>query len=211
MKRIILFSLLILTMVSCFSIRSPYIATNYYYLTQEPFSFKNIAQIEAFIVFLDFSVPEELYDNRLMIWFDDGTVQKFSYHRFNSDYSDVINNFIFSRMNLSKAFKYGVATFNSAILPDFLLEGKVLEFKTFAERKDKKKNWVVATLQVDLIKYEPISVRKKVVLSQIYTQKVDFQEREQAKIVQAYSKALSTIVDKIILDVQSAVSQIDEK
>ncbi|MFN3270696.1 hypothetical protein D9V84_01315 [Bacteroidetes/Chlorobi group bacterium Naka2016] len=211
MKRLLLTITLSVALSGCFSIRTPFIPTNYYYLNQEPLSFKNIAQIETFLVIRDFAVPEELFDNRLMIWFDDGTVQKFNYHRFNSDYADIINNFIFSRMNLSKAFKFGVASFNSAIVPNFILEGKVLEFKALAEKKDKKKNWVQVSIQINLIKYEPISTNKPVVLSQIYSQRIDFEEREYTRIAKSFSKALSLIVDKMILDIQSAIAHYSEE
>lgn len=211
MKKQIITIILFLSLSSCFSIRTPFIPINYYYLNQETFSFRNIAEIETYIVFREFNVPEELYDNKLMIWYDDGTVQKFNYHRFHSDYPELINNFIYNRFNLSKAFKYGLTTFNSSIVPNFILEGNVLEFKTFAHKKDKKKNWVQVTIQSTLVKYKPLAPVKEVVFSHTYSQKMEVPERENSSFVQGFSKALSLVVDKMILDIQSAIAHLDEK
>lgn len=206
MKRIFLIFAIPFFLSSCFSIRSPFVPINYYYLSQEPFSFKNIAEIETYLVVREFTVPNDLLDDRLMIWYDDGTVQKFNYHRFSADYSKVINNFILTRMNLSRAFKYGVFSLSSAVVPNFILEGQVLEFKTYTERKDKKKNWTQIALQINMIKYEPMATNKKVVFTKTYSQRIDFDKQTQTNIVQNYSKALALLVDKMILDIQSAIA-----
>lgn len=211
MKKLFISTILLFSFAGCFSIRTPFIPINYYYLNQEAFSFRNIAEIETYIVFREFNVPDELYDNKLMIWFDDGTVQKFNYHRFSSDYPELINNFIFNRFNLSKAFKYGITTFNSSIVPNFILEGNVLEFKSYASKKDKKRNWVQITLNANLIKYLPMTTNKEIVFSNTYSQRIEVQERDNSLFVLGYSKALSLIVDKMILDVQSAIAHFEEK
>ncbi|MCX7909161.1 MAG: ABC-type transport auxiliary lipoprotein family protein [Ignavibacteria bacterium] len=200
------FIALLFLFAGCVSIRTPFIPTQYYYLSQEPFSFRNIAEIETNIVFREFTVPEELFDNRLMIWYEDGTVQKLQYHRFNSDYSDLLNNFIFTRMNLAKAFKFGINKLNTANVPDYILEGNILEFKAYSEKKDKKKNWVQIALQVNLLKFNPMSTNQNSVFSKIYTQRYEVTEPEYSKFVQSFSKALSLLVDKIILDIQSTIA-----
>ncbi len=198
--------LIVLFFFGCFSIRSPYIPTKYYSLNQMPFSFKNIAELETFVIFKDFSVPEELVDNRLMVWFEDGSVQKYNYHRFTADYGQLINDFILTRMNLSKAFKYGISVSSSTIVPDYIIEGKVLEFRSFGDKENKLRNWVNVSIQVTLLKYVPISNQNKVVLSKVYSQKVERQSKEPSKIPSAFSIALSTIVDKMIFDLQRAIT-----
>jgi ABC-type uncharacterized transport system auxiliary subunit len=196
-----------LLLTGCFSIRTPFIPTQYYTLNQQPFSFKNIAELETFILFKDFSVPEELVENKIMVWFEDGSVQKYNYHRFTTDYPELINNFIFTRLNLSKAFKYGISNSSSTIVPNFILEGKVFEFRAYSDSKDKSKNWVNVAIQVNLLKYVPITNQNKVVLSKVYTQKVERSSREVATIPQAFSIALSTIVDKMLIDLQTATAE----
>lgn len=191
--------------MGCLSIRTPYVPINYYYLNQEPFSFRNIAELETYIAYKEFTVPEELFDNRFMIWFDDGTVQKFNYHRFNADYSELINSFIFTRLNQSKAFKFGVAQLNSSIVPNYIIEGSILEFKSYAEKEDKKKNWVQVSILVNLVKYKPLTTKKEIVFSKTYSQKFDISERENSKFVHGYSKLLSLLIDKVIFDIQSAI------
>ncbi|MFN3307114.1 MAG: hypothetical protein ACK42Z_08020 [Candidatus Kapaibacteriota bacterium] len=207
MKRNPIKFLLLLVLTSCFSVRTPYIPTIYYYLNHEAFSFRNIATIETYILLKEFSVPDELLDNRIVIWYDDGTIQKFNYHRFNTDYSELLNGFIYSRFNQSKAFKYGVASFNTAIVPNYILEGSIIEFKAFASRQDKKKNWVQISFNVNLIKYEPLEQNKKIIHSGNYSQKLEVSERENSIIVQAFSKLFSLMTDKLILDIQSAIAQ----
>ncbi len=203
MKKYWLYSLILL--MGCLSIRTPYVPVNYYYLNQEPFSFRNIAELETYIAYKEFTVPEELFDNRFMIWFDDGTVQKFSYHRFNADYSEIINSFIFIRLNQSKAFKFGVNQLNSSIVPNYIIEGSILEFKSYAEKEDKKKNWVQVSILVNLVKYKPLTTKKEIVFSKTYAQKFDISERENSKFVEGYSKLLSLLIDKVIFDIQSAI------
>jgi ABC-type uncharacterized transport system auxiliary subunit len=210
MKKHLLLLLFGVLLAGCFSLRTPFIPINYYYLQQENFSFKSIAQIEAFVVYKDFSVPDELYDNRLMIWYDDGTVQKLNYHRFAADYHEILNNFIFSRFNLSNAFKYGIATLGSSIVPDYIIEGKILGFKAIAKKNDKKQNWVIVEIQVSLIKYKPLSSQNTIVFSKTYSQRIEVNERDNSKFVQSFSHALSLTVDKMILDIQSAIAHDNE-
>jgi ABC-type uncharacterized transport system auxiliary subunit len=119
----------------------------------------------------------------------------------------LINNFIFTRLNLSKAFKYGISNSSSTIVPNFILEGKVFEFRAYSDSKDKSKNWVNVAIQVNLLKYVPITNQNKVVLSKVYTQKVERSSREVATIPQAFSIALSTIVDKMLIDLQTATAE----
>lgn len=207
MKRNLLGSLLLLAVISCFSLRTPYIPIVYYYLTQEAFSFRNIATIETYVIFKEFSIPDELLDSRIVICYDDGTMQRFNYHRFSSDYSELLNNFIYSRLNQSKAFKYGVSTFNTATVPNYIIEGSILDFKAYANRKDKLKNWVQISFNVKLIKYEPLEQNKKIIFSANYSQKLDVPERENSKFVQGFSKLFSLMIDKMILDIQSAIAQ----
>lgn len=198
--------ILFLLFFGCLSIRTPYIPTKYYSLNQMPFNFKNIAELETFVIFNDFSVPEELVDNRIMVWFGDGSVQKYNYHRFTTDYVALINDFILTRLNLSKAFKFGVSVTSSTIVPDYIIEGKVLEFRAYSDKENKSRNWVYVSIQVTLLKYVPISNQNKVVLSKVYTQKVERQGKEPLTIPPAFSIALSTIVDKMIFDLQGAIT-----
>jgi len=208
MKRI-QFRIIIISwfLVGCFSIRTPYIPTQYYTLNQQPYAFKNIAELETFVLYKEFTVPEELVDNKVIVWFEDGSVKKYNYHRFTSDYPDLINDFIFTRLNLSKAFKYGISNSSSSIIPQFILEGKILEFRAYGDSKDKNKSWVNVAIQANLLKYIPVTNQNKVVLSKVYSQRVDFTSREISSIPQAFSTALSAIVDRLIIDLQTVIAE----
>ncbi|MCX7880251.1 MAG: hypothetical protein N2517_06285 [Ignavibacteria bacterium] len=206
MRKLHLFLILAFLGTSCFSIRTPYIPTRFYSLTQEAFSFKNIATIDAIILMRDFLVPSNLLGTNLFFIHDDGSVEKFYYHKFSTDYQEAINDFIRARLNLSRAFSFSILSTNSSLLPEYVLEGEVLEFYIYSKRKDKV--FVVQiSIQVTLTPYKPLASERNIILSKIYSYSIEKKNIEVNEMSKELSKGLSSIVDKMIFDIQSAIIQ----
>lgn len=192
---------------SCVNFRTEYPKIQYYSLQQLPFTFRSIASMDVLIAFKDFRVPAELETNSLMTKWKDGRVQKYYYFRWSSDYSEMISDFIFARFNLSGGFSKPVVYTSSMVIPDYYLDCQVVDFSAYSDDEDAKSNFVQVSLHISLTQRVPMSVENNIVLSKLYTQKVERENKFAESIPPAFSKALSLLVDKIILDVQSSIAQ----
>lgn len=196
-----------LILQSCINFRTDYPKIKYYSLQQLPFTFRSIASLDALIAFKDFRIPSELETNSIVAKWKDGRVQKYYYFRWSSDYLEMISDFIFARFNLSGGFSKPIVYASSMVLPDYFFDCQVIDFSAYSDNDDAKGNFVQVSLHISLTQRLPMSTGNNIVLSKLYTQKVERENEFAESIPPAFSKALSLVVDKIILDVQSAIAQ----
>ncbi len=197
----------VLILQGCINFKSEYPKIKYYTLQQMPFSFRNIASLDVLIAFRDFSVPAELETNSILTKWGDGNVQKYYYFRWSSDYLEMISDFIFTRFNLSNGFSKPIVNSSSMLLPDYFFDCQIIDFSAYSDNEETKGNYVQVSLHISLTRRLSISSKTNIVLSRLYTQKVERENEFAESIPPAFSKALSLVVDKIIMDVQSVVSQ----
>jgi ABC-type uncharacterized transport system auxiliary subunit len=206
-KCLLLAIVLVVALQACINFRTEYPKIQYYSLEQLPFTFRSIASLNVLIAFKDFRVPAELETNSLMTKWKDGRVQKYYYFRWSSDYSEMISDFLVKRFNLSGGFSKPVVYASSMVIPDYYLDCQVIDFSAYSDDEDAKGNFVQVSLHISLEQRLPMSVGNNIVLSRLYTQKIERGNKFAESIPPAFSKALSLIVDKIILDVQSTIAQ----
>lgn len=200
---------IVLAMASqaCINFRTEYPKIKYYSLQQLPFTFRSIASLDVLIAFKDFRVPAELETNSLITKWKDGNLQKYYYFRWSSDYSEMISDFLITRFNLSGGFSKPVVYASSMVIPDYYLDCQVIDFSAYSDDEDTEGNFVQVSLHISLNQRLPMSVKNNIILSKLYTQKVERENKFAESIPPAFSKALSLLVDKIILDVQSIIAQ----
>lgn len=198
---------LVVALQTCINFRTEYPEIKYYSLQQLPFTFRNIASLDVLIAFKDFRVPSELETNSLIAKWKDGRVQKYYYFRWSSDYLEMISDFIITRFNTSGGFSKPVVYASSMVIPDYYFDCQVIDFSAYSNDEDAKGSFVQVSLHISLEQRLPMSVKNNIVLSKLYTQKVERENEFAESIPPAFSKALSLLVDKIILDVQSTIAQ----
>lgn len=209
MKQNIFTICLILLLQSCFSFRSEYPPIKYYYLKQEPFSFKNIAKMDVVLAFEDFDFPYEvLCTNQLHVRLTDNIVKKYFYHRWVESPNRLIMDFIIQRFNTANAF-VGIVKLSSSTLPDFILKGQVLDFSAYSGGEKSEENYVSISIRIWIVKLGSIYNENKIVFDNIYTVLQPQLNSQVESIAPAFSKALSILVDKMLFDLQSALVEVN--
>ena len=207
MKVITCLILSLLLTSGCFSIKSDYPRVEYYRLSPEPLSLKNIAKINASLLVRDFSAGGELDTEHLTVLWSDNQVQQYYYHRWVNDCATLVTDFIINRYNQYNAFGGSVVRSSSYILPDYILEGQILELIAVNNaEKSKEPCNVSLSIQVNLLSRIPLKPENKVVLSKVYNLKVPRENNSVKTIVTAASKGISQIADKLLIDIQTAIA-----
>lgn len=201
------FLLFTIILSSCISIKSDYPTIYYYNLHQEASEFKNIVTVKGSLQIRNFTAIDEFYLENIQTQWDDGSIQKYFYHRWVADPPDMVTDFIVVRMNNLKAFSKGAVKSNTILLPDFILEGNLLEFNSFSSNENKpNSNYVKITIAINLIK-RPLtkSDTTEHIFHKVYSN-VTYRDNNSVKSIPvAFSKCLSYITDLIIQDVQQVI------
>ncbi|MGQ9819746.1 MAG: ABC-type transport auxiliary lipoprotein family protein [Candidatus Kapaibacteriales bacterium] len=194
---------------SCFSFKSVYPPIKYYYLQQEPFSFKSIAKIDVVLALEDFEFPYDILStNQLQTKLPNNTVKRYFYHRWVESPNRLIMDFIIQRFNSVGAF-FGVVKLSSSIFPNFILKGQVLDFSAYSGNEKSEDNYVSISIRVWVVKLSSISDQNRIVFDNKYETKQPRLNSQIESIAPAFSKALSVLVDKMIFDIQSALVEVD--
>ncbi len=207
MKKLLLFCLSLTVLSGCVSIISKYPPIEYYKLHQEPISAKNVGKVSVALMIRDFTVPSEFENENLWVKWDDNRIQKYFYHRWTSDLSELITEFFQERYNKTEAFMSGVVKTSSWVVPDYILEANILEMTANSSEKNAPgTNNAYISMQVSLSRRNVLKVDKAVIFSENYNQKIQRNDNSAKSIVPAFSVALSQLADKILLDIQSAIA-----
>ncbi len=198
--------LIIFLFYSCISIRTKYPQTEYYRLEQEALSLKNVGKIDATILIREVIPSAELESSNLMGIWDDGSIQRYNYHQWNSEIAPMVTDFIVKRLNLYSGFSGGAIKSSSSILPDYILESQLIDMMAYNSEKSSEGNYVFISLQTNLIKRIPLDTNKNIILSQVYSQKISRQNNSVKSIAPAFSRAFSLLTDKLLIDIQSAIA-----
>ncbi len=205
---VILF-LCLLLFGSCISLREEYPEIHYYRLTQIEDEMQNIGSgsIEGTLQIRNFSVSDAVdTDHFLGVW-DDSRVQVYYYHRWIALASDLVTDFIITRYNDLRVFTGGVVKPSSILVPDYILEGQLIDMVAHNTKDSKKTNFVYISLRVSLVKKIPMSIDKSILINKVFTLRHPRKDNSVESIAPAFSQAVSQICDQILLEIQQAISQ----
>lgn len=208
MKKYLLFLALIPLLSGCFSLRVDYPEINYYRLEQMPGKLEDvgISTIHGSLLIRNFTASDEINSDHFLAIWDNGKVQKYYYHRWITNIAELVTDFIVTRYNNLRVFSDGAIKSGSMIKPDYLLEGSLLEMYAHNNNDDEKNdNYVYLSMRISLLKKVPLSVDKKILLNKVFTVKQKRKNSSVENIADAFSKAMTKITDKTLLDTQKAI------
>lgn len=207
-KSIILLIVLLFALSSCINLKTPYPAIEYYRLNQEPTAFKNTGSISGSLQIRNFTAREDLNSDQLVATIDSTKLHRYFYHRWAADCPDLVTDFFIQRLSNLKAFSGGVFKTATIAIPEYILEGQILEMiASNSTTPDLKNNFATVSLKITLIKRLSDKYDKLVILNKTYNNKILRPDNEVTSIAPAFSKAYSQITDKIMFDIQEAVSR----
>ncbi len=208
MKRIIIFLFILLLLYGCISIKSDYPEINLYRLKQEPIPDNKPGKLEGTLQVRDFSSAEQLYTNNIIAIWDGERIQHYFYHRWVSAPAELVKDFLIQRLSDENIFEGGVVKPRSLIIPDYILEGNLLDMIAHNTKdKEPDTNYVTVSLCINLIKREPLTTTKNILLNKVYNISVPRHDNEVKSIPPAFSTAMSQIADNIITDIYNTVNK----
>lgn len=203
MKRFLLFALVLCGVSGCFSLRSEYQPMAYYRLAQQPVSVEDIGSIPGTLYVRTFTANEEFENNHIVYVRNTAQVDYYTYHRWISEAPELVTDFIASRYMQTGAFSDGVVQVGSSLMPEYVLEGKIIDMIA----NNGEPSNVELKLQCTLIGMEPLQTKHTVLWQHVYEQKVQRPNSYAASIAEAYSDALSIIADQLLVDIARAVEE----
>ena len=188
---------------SCISLKSDYQPTSYYRLQQPSTSIQTADTLPGTLYIRTFTTNEEYNNDHLLYYTDDvRQVDYYVYHRWISEMPDLVTDFIANRYIEKNVFRTGVVQSSSTLIPNYILEGKVLEM--IADNSAEPGS-VLIRVQISLINVEPMQVDRPVILQRVYEASARRTNTNASSIPAAYSEALADITDRMLVDITNAI------
>lgn len=201
-------AIVLLILSGCINIRTEYPTINYYRLNQEPLNISNLEKVSGALLIRHFSSSIDLETERLLAVWNDNRLQRYYYHRWNADCSALVTDYILERYNKLDAFTNGVVKESSFIIPDYILEGQIVEFLAYNHRNNlPDSNYVVVTVHASLLKKEEMIIENRLILNKTYTETVSRARNNVETIPPAFSKAVAIISDRLLTDISETINQ----
>lgn len=204
--RIIIIIVLIFQLSSCVDIIQQHPKTDYYSLKFYETDIGVGSQIPGTILIKDVEFPANLESIYLTSVSENSSIKKHHYHRWIDYPSVLVTDFIKSRFNSFEAFSGSVIGASSSIYPDYILEISIIKFDSY---NTKAKNQVEISANVVLLHKTPESIETNVIFNKTFDE-TEAKEKMTANVIaDAYSKALSRLIDNIAYDLQNTILKIE--
>jgi ABC-type uncharacterized transport system auxiliary subunit len=208
MKNIVIITLMLFLLGSCINLKEPYPQINFYKLTHEGSSVSHLQPIDATIMIRDFTASSEIETSHLLALWDNEHIQKYFYHRWITDAPTMVTNYINNIFSRNKFFSKGVVSSFSMALPDYIVEGDILDMMAYStEKKETNQNYVYVAIKITLIKRTTLLDDNMVLLSEVYPFKIIRKNNSVKTIPDAFSRAWAQVADQIIVDIHSKIRQ----
>lgn len=206
---ILIIPLILVSVNSCINIKSDYPQIQYYRLNQEPTKLKNIGKIEGSLQVRAITISEEFkYDNLLALW-DSSYIQMYYYHRWIANPDALVTDFIINRLNNLNVFKNGVLNSSSIAVPDYILEGQIIDWTVYSSNKGisgQYTNSVSFAIRINIVKRDSLGSIRNNIINKVYSIRIPRPNTNVQSIAPAFSSAVSSVTDMIIMDIQTAIA-----
>ncbi len=206
-KKLVLLFLFISIIPSCINLKDEYPEFHFYRLTQFPGSSSemNLGTTKGSLQVRDFTASEEIDDESLTAIYDKIKVKKYFYHRWISNLSDMFTEFIINRYSKVNVFEGGVIRPGSLIIPNYILEGQILDMGFFVNEDSNDGNYAEISIRITLLKRDEMNTNNSVILNKIYTVRHPVDSDDVELIPIAYSRALSQITDQMLIEIINTI------
>ncbi|MCK5742971.1 MAG: hypothetical protein KAH48_12185 [Chlorobi bacterium] len=193
---------------SCISLKSEYPETTFYRFKQAPVNEQITGSVPGTLQIRDFAIGDDLdTDHLLAVWDEENRIQRYYYHRWIANCADLTSDFIADRFNTIGAFAQGTVRSSSMILPDYILEGQIIDMIAHNhDDDDEGLNYIYISIHISLIKREPLKADKAILLNKNYSKKVNRNNYKVKNIAEAFSLGMSELTDDMLMDIQEAIT-----
>ncbi len=207
MKKLLFLLLIFQALSGCISLKDKYPEITYYNFEQGPKPAGKIKTLEGTLQIRDFTVSSSYDTDHLLAKY--GTppkIKKYYYNRWIASPGDMVTNFFVSRFNILSLFSGGVIKSASVLVPDYNLEGQVINLIGInGENDDPGEDSVEIGIKITLVKRVKTSAKRAVLIAKVYEINVDRNDSSAESMAEAFSVGLTQIADKLMIDIQKAI------
>jgi ABC-type uncharacterized transport system auxiliary subunit len=193
--------LLVLLFAGCVQIRQPYIETFHYTLEYAPLEFPGLQPLPTVLQVERFTASPAYDTNRMVYRDQDFARNTYAYHRWRSRPANLVQDLLVRDLTRSSLFRAVLA--DTAINPDYVLEGTVEEFLEW----NLQEQWLaVLTITVSLSATNG-PARQRVLFQENFSSRQPAAAREPQAIAEAMSRAMAEISGDIIRVTHAAIAR----
>ncbi len=208
MRRMTIFSaaaLLLCCLSSCISLKSEYPEIHYYNLQPiqpaQPIkhTLDGVLLVRQFLSHAEYSGENVLVDR------GNNNIDRLYYHRWVDEPATLISDMLVQRCLESELFQGGVVQGASQVLPDYFVEGRVMELiagegrpPELEETSERVRGWARVRVHFSLVRIDAERSSRDVVLQRIYEYAAPRPNTSISSIAPAVSVAAGNVVDQFI-------------
>ena len=204
--------LLLCCLTSCISLKSEYPEISYYNLQPIEPAQPVERPLDGVLLVRQFLSHAEYSGENILVSKDHNEVERLYYHRWVDEPATLVSDMLVQRCLEADLFRGGVVQGASQVLPDYFVEGRVMELMAGEGRPpqleavgDRVRGWATVRVHFSLVRIDAERSSREVVLQRIYEYTAPRPNTNIASIAPAVSMAAGNVVDKFIADMASAL------
>ena len=201
------FTFFSLIITSCINLREDYPEINYYGIKSEnikPAKFK----AEGLLQVRPFGGANLLSERRFLVETSEGKIDKYYYHRWSDDFQELFTWEVISQLSTDKYFTDGIVNQGTALIPDYILEGDILNLRIFNDEDNREdSSFVELQVKINLISRKPSKSSINSLYTNVYSQRVFRESNRALTIAPAVTKAAEMIITHIGEDIVKEINK----
>lgn len=196
---------LIFFLPGCINLREDYPNINYYSLASTS-SIESREKVFGTLQIRNFSAPNILSGQRILVQNSDGSSQRLYYHRWSDNFDQLLTWLTISRLSSQKIFSGGVVSQNSNLIPNYILEGEILNLKIL-NHSIPDSSFVELSVKFSLMGYNQDSSNFVLYFTNTYTNRTQRNTKSTSWISQSTNIVANEIIEQMTKEIINKVNQ----
>lgn len=203
--KIISLIFLIIVTNSCINLKSDYPDIQFYNISPDFDSIKSDFQIPGSIFIRQFSSGNAYDTDYFIASTGENKIKKYFYHRWTDNFNNLATDYFIQTFTRKKIFSDGVYESTSYIIPDFVLEGHIIEILAHNDLDNNENNYASISINLSFINRgnklnEPVKLFNKE-----FSAKVKRPNKKVSTIAPAFDSCMTIITNKLIKEISHSL------
>lgn len=196
---------LIIFFPGCINLREDYPTISYYSLSNTS-NKESREKVFGILQIRNFNAPNILSGQRILVENSDGSSQRLYYHRWSDNFDQLLTWLAISRLSEQKIFSGGVVSQNSNLIPNYILEGEILNLRAVNHRNPDS-SFVELSVKFSLLGYNQDSSNFVLYFTNTYNNKILRNNSRPSSIAEATNLASNNILEKMTNEIINRINQ----
>ena len=207
-KKILILSILLaFYLTSCINIRTPSPNINYYTLEPGEISKEKFEQLPGALKIRKFTISNEYDTEHIIATRSDNRIKKYFYHRWLNNFSQMSLDYIINTFSKNEIFDKGVLESTTYVLPDYILEGHIIELYAMNDEDEDGDNYVKLSVKYNFIKRFDEAKDPAIIFNKVFTEKVKRPDNKARSILKVFNIAMNRITLDLIKEITRSVKE----